>query len=153
MTRDRTRIARPERPAIGPHRPARAPRPPASQVVRAEEGRQAKTPFTALWALPLVLVLGLAVRLAHLAAIYRSPFFRPMSTDPGLGFDEWAQSIAAGRWIDTSPFWIDPLYSYLLGVFYRVLVHGFLIPRVINLTLGRAAAYILALTAPTVSLS
>jgi tetratricopeptide (TPR) repeat protein len=94
-----------------------------------------------------VLVLGLAVRLAHLAAIYRSPFFRPMSTDPGLGFDEWAQSIAAGRWIDTSPFWIDPLYSYLLGVFYRVLGHGLLIPRVINLTLGLAAAYLVALTA------
>jgi hypothetical protein len=147
VTRDRTRLARPGRPAIGPPRPARAPRPPAPQASDAEEGRPAPANFAAPWALPLVITLGLAARLAHLTAIYRSPFFRPMSTDPGLGFDEWAQDIAAGRWIGAAPFWIDPLYSYLLGAFYRVLGHGPWIPRVINLALGLAAAYLAALTA------
>jgi len=117
------------------------------QVTDAGERQPVTANSAAPWALPLVIAVGFAARLAHLAAIYRSPFFRPMATDPGLGFDEWAQDLAAGRWIGAAPFWIDPLYSYLLGVFYRVLGHGPWIPRVINLILGLGAAYLVALTA------
>ena len=70
------------------------------------------------WLLGLF-VVGLVLRVAHVATIRDSPFFEWLMLDPRM-YDEWARRIAAGDWLGTRPFFQDPLYPYLLAVVYRV---------------------------------
>ena len=99
--------------------------------------------FAASWLLPLVLVLGLVVRLAHLAFLRGSPFFAQLVLDARF-YDAWAQRLAAGRWIGDAAFWVDPLYAYFLGFFYEMAGYGLLLPRVTNALMGTATALVVA---------
>jgi tetratricopeptide (TPR) repeat protein/4-amino-4-deoxy-L-arabinose transferase-like glycosyltransferase len=95
------------------------------------------------WALPAVLALALALRLAHLVALEHSPFGEALVLDARY-YDAWAKQIAAGTWVATSPFWVDPLYAYVLAVIYAVAGHNLLLPRILNLVLGVATAALVA---------
>src|SRR3990172_13333219 len=86
-------------------------------------------------ALAVAPALGLALRVAHLIALRRSPFFTSLVLDARY-YDTWAQEIAAGAWIGRAAFWVDPLYAYVLGLAYRLGGHNLLLPRLIAVTCG-----------------
>jgi 4-amino-4-deoxy-L-arabinose transferase-like glycosyltransferase len=75
------------------------------------------------WALGLFLA-ALLLRLVHLATIRDSPFFSVLYIDPRW-YDEWAQRIAAGDLIGERPFFLDPLYAYVLAAIYAVFGHHY----------------------------
>jgi tetratricopeptide (TPR) repeat protein len=101
------------------------------------------------WLLPAILGLGLLLRVLHLFALSRSPFFEALIMD-ARAYDEWGQRIAAGEWIGRSAFWVDPLYAYVLGLLYRVLGHDLLLPRLLNVAFGLATALLVARIAESV---
>lgn len=90
-------------------------------------------------------MLGLAalLRLLHLAAISGSSFDTGLQLDH-RAYDEWGQRIAAGEWIGAGPFFVDPLYAYLLGALYAVLGHSLLVVRLVQLALGVATCWLAA---------
>ena len=90
------------------------------------------------WAL-LLLGLALALRLAHLATIARSPFLEHLGLDP-LFHDEWGRRIASGEWVGTGLFYQDPLYAYFLGVVYAIFGHQRIAAVAIQLLLGTLVA-------------
>ncbi len=75
------------------------------------------------WALALFLA-ALSLRLIHLFTVRDSPFFSILYIDP-LWYDEWAQRIAAGQWLSERPFFLDPLYPYMLAVIYASFGHSY----------------------------
>lgn len=75
------------------------------------------------WALALFLA-ALSLRLIHLLTVRDSPFFSILYIDP-LWYDEWAQRIAAGQWLSERPFFLDPLYPYMLAVIYASCGHSY----------------------------
>jgi tetratricopeptide (TPR) repeat protein len=95
------------------------------------------------WLLPAVLGLGLVLRLLHLAFVRDSPFFGALQLD-AQAYDAWAQRIAAGEWIGREPFWVDPLYAYVLAGIYRLAGHDLLLPRLVNIGCGVATALVVA---------
>jgi len=93
-------------------------------------------------ALPAILSLGAALRMAHLVALRSSPFFAGLGLDHRY-YDQWAQAIAHGE-AKPGVFFVDPLYAYFLAGIYRVLGHDLLWPRVAQLLLGIGTCYLAA---------
>lgn len=98
------------------------------------------------WVLPLVIIIGIALRAAHVMWLRDSPFFSSLMLD-ARAYDEWAQQIAAGDWIGRTAFWVDPLYAYMLAGLYSLAGHELLLPRLVNAGFGIATALIVARTA------
>ena len=90
-----------------------------------------------------MLVLAAALRLAHLAAISGSPFAEALQLDH-LAYDSWAQRIARGQLIGDGPFFVDPLYAYLLGGIYAVAGRSLLLVRLLQIGLGVATCWLAA---------
>jgi tetratricopeptide (TPR) repeat protein len=99
--------------------------------------------LAAPWSLPAVLALAAALRLAHLMAISGSPFATALQLDHRF-YDEWGQRIAAGQLIGTTPFFVDPLYAYVLGGVYAVFGHSLLVVRLLQIALGVATCWLAA---------
>lgn len=72
--------------------------------------------------LPAILLVALAVRLAHFAAVHDQPFFAQLAMD-SQEYDRWAQEIANGQWLGTEVFFQAPLYPYVLATVYTVVGH------------------------------
>ena len=98
------------------------------------------------WLLGAVLTMGLILRVAHLAALRRSPFFDTLQLD-AAAYDEWARQIAGGALIGDRAFWVDPLYAYVLGGLYKLFGHDIALARVLNAAFGVLTAFIVARTA------
>lgn len=96
------------------------------------------------WSLPVVLVLAAALRLGYLAELHATPWWNQLVVDPQY-YDEWAQQIAAGAWLGTRAFYMDPLYPYLLAAVYRIGGHDLLLARLVNVacSVGACAATVL----------
>lgn len=110
------------------------------------------------WRLGLtaVLVLAAVVRLAYVAELRATPWFDRLVVDPEY-YDAWAQRIAAGDWLGTGAFYMDPLYPYVLGALYAVVGRDLLLARLLNVACSvGACAYTAALgrriAGPTVGL-
>lgn len=78
-----------------------------------------------------VLVLAAVVRLAYVAELRATPWFDRLVVDPEY-YDAWAQRIAAGDWLGTGAFYMDPLYPYVLGALYAVVGRDLLLARLLN---------------------
>ena len=76
------------------------------------------TDRTRFWLIGLT-ALAFLFRLAHVLASRGNPFFSSLPVDCAA-YDRWAQRIAGGEWIGHGVFYQDPLYPYLLGIFYRI---------------------------------
>jgi 4-amino-4-deoxy-L-arabinose transferase-like glycosyltransferase len=95
------------------------------------------------WAVAGAVALGVALRVAHVLALRQTPFFDHLVVDPQF-YDAWAQRIAAGDWLGDRPFYMDPLYPYVLGVWYRVVGHDLLRARLLNVAFSAGACVLVA---------
>jgi len=68
----------------------------------------------------VILVVALALRLAHWAAVRRAPFIGEPAMD-SWEYDRWAREIAGGDWLGhgRGVFFQAPLYPYLLALLYK----------------------------------
>lgn len=87
--------------------------------------------------------LGTALRVAHVLALRDSPFFAHLVVDPEY-YDAWAQRIAAGDWLGDRAFYMDPLYPYVLGAFYRLVGRDLLWARLLNVVFSVGACALVA---------
>ena len=70
--------------------------------------------------LAAVFVAALVPRLVYTAQFERSHPQAQRLTIDEASYDRWAREIAGGEWIGREIFFQEPLYSYALGVVYRV---------------------------------
>jgi 4-amino-4-deoxy-L-arabinose transferase-like glycosyltransferase len=82
---------------------------------------------------------ALALRVVHLLTVRDSPFFNYLYIDPGW-YDEWGQRIAAGQLMDQRPFFMDPLYPYLIGAIYALAGHSYIAVGAVQAVLGACVA-------------
>jgi 4-amino-4-deoxy-L-arabinose transferase-like glycosyltransferase len=85
-----------------------------------------------MWWLAGIVAFGTALRLAHVLALRATPWFDQLVVDPEY-YDAWARSIAAGDWMGTRAFYMDPLYPYVLAVVYRLCGRDLLLARLLNI--------------------
>ncbi len=77
-----------------------------------------------VWALA-VFLLAFILRVIHITAIYKtSPFFDVLPGDLGA-YDRWAMRILEQGWLGKEVFYQDPLYPYLLALFYKIIGRDF----------------------------
>lgn len=95
------------------------------------------------WALAAVVALAVALRVAHLVALRGTPWFDHLVIDPQY-YDAWAQQLAGGEWLGTRPFYMDPLYPYLLGALYRLWGHDLMAARLVNVAFGAVTCVLIA---------
>lgn len=81
--------------------------------------------------LTVVLVVATVVRVAYVFELRATPWFDQLVVDPEY-YDAWAQRIAAGDWLGTGAFYMDPLYPYVLGALYAVVGRDLLLARLLN---------------------
>src|SRR6476646_9002855 len=64
-------------------------------------------------------IFGLAL-LVRLLVVYqlRDSALTQRLVGDGRAYDEWARRIAGGDWIGHEPFFLAPLYAWLLGALY-----------------------------------
>jgi 4-amino-4-deoxy-L-arabinose transferase-like glycosyltransferase len=90
---------------------------------------------TAPWVFPLILSVALALRVGHISALRSTLWFDHLDLDARY-FDEWGSRIAAGDWMGSRVFFVDPLYPYLLGVLYWLFGHQLLLIRLLQAAVG-----------------
>jgi tetratricopeptide (TPR) repeat protein len=84
-----------------------------------------------------------ALRLAHLFALSRSPFY-PHQLGDSAGYSAWAERLAGGDWLGNEVFYQAPLYPYFLGVVYALGGASWWTPRLIQCALGALACALVA---------
>jgi 4-amino-4-deoxy-L-arabinose transferase-like glycosyltransferase len=90
-----------------------------------------------------VVVLGTALRVAHVLALRDSPWFAHLVVDPEY-YDAWARQIAAGDWLGDRAFYMDPLYPYVLAGLYRVVGRDLLLARLLNVAFSAGTCLLVA---------
>lgn len=89
------------------------------------------------------LVFGaLLLRLLYLATILDSPYFLHPITDEAM-YDNWAQSLVAGRTFIDYPYYDSPLPAYFLALIYGLFGHSYLMVRLVQVFLGTLNVLIL----------
>jgi 4-amino-4-deoxy-L-arabinose transferase-like glycosyltransferase len=82
---------------------------------------------------------SLALRLLHLQQVVANdPFYAQPSVDSRV-YRDWALRIAAGDWLGSEPFFLSPLYGYLLALVYRLTGPGHFWPLALNALFGACA--------------
>ncbi len=71
------------------------------------------------WGPAAVGALAFLLRWIYLAGARDNPLFENLGLDARF-YDLWAKRIAAGDWIGSEPFFMGPLYPYVLAVLYRL---------------------------------
>lgn len=90
-----------------------------------------------------IALLASALRVAYVLTLRSTPWFDQLVVDPEF-YDAWATRIAAGDWMGARPFYMDPLYPYLLAVLYRLVGRDLLLARLLNVALSTAACVLVA---------
>ncbi len=81
---------------------------------------QTRPPFSIPISLAWILVGSGVFRAAYLlAAAGGDPLFDTPILDAAV-YDSWARQIAAGAWMSSEPFYLPPLYPYLIGLLYLI---------------------------------
>jgi 4-amino-4-deoxy-L-arabinose transferase-like glycosyltransferase/Flp pilus assembly protein TadD len=99
------------------------------------------------WALGLVLLLALGLRLVHMFQMSSSPLFSEPTVDAGT-YTAHAVRLAAGNWLGRGegPFWQPPLYAYFLGAIRLVFSESFFyVARGIQACLGAFSCFLVYL--------
>jgi 4-amino-4-deoxy-L-arabinose transferase-like glycosyltransferase len=131
---------------------ADVPRRPAESAKRSATSADARRPLAALprdradvagWWLPAIVLIAVALRIAHVTALRRTPWFSHLVVDPQF-YDAWAQRVAGGDWLPDRPFYMDPLYAYVLAALYRIGGHDLLAARLLNVAFSAGACLLVA---------
>lgn len=93
-----------------------------------------------------IVLLGFALRVAHVLAMRASPLFDAPVLDV-LYHVEWARAFASGERFQEGPFFRAPLYPWFLGVLFRLFGDGLLLPRLVQCALGAASVLLVHLVA------
>jgi 4-amino-4-deoxy-L-arabinose transferase-like glycosyltransferase len=92
----------------------------------------------------VILIIAAVLRLWHIFAIYPLPLFDELTID-SKKYDEWATYIASGNWLGgQKAFYMDPLYSYLLAIQYKIFGHNLLLVRLVQVTFGVLLCFLIA---------
>ncbi len=91
------------------------------------------------WAPALVVVIAFGLRLGHVWAMRRSPYFAHPVLDAETYYQA-ALALATGQGYPDAVFWQPPGYPYFLALVYAVAGPGFLIPRLVQAATGAASA-------------
>ncbi|MGH7789511.1 MAG: hypothetical protein ACRERC_21745 [Candidatus Binatia bacterium] len=95
------------------------------------------------WCVLAIALLAGALRVAYVLTLRSTPWFDQLVVDPEF-YDAWATRIAAGDWMGARPFYMDPLYPYLLAGLYRLVGRDLLLARLLNVALSAAACALVA---------
>ena len=90
--------------------------------------------------LPLIFLLALALRLLYLDDVADLVVLRQPLVD-AQAYDDWAVKIAGGDWVGSTVFYQDPLYPYLLAVFYAVIGRKLMWVYALQCVLGAAGVF------------
>jgi 4-amino-4-deoxy-L-arabinose transferase-like glycosyltransferase len=94
--------------------------------------------------LAIILIIAAALRFWHISAIYPLPLFDELTID-SKKYDEWATFIANGNWLGgDKAFYMDPLYSYVLAIQYKIFGHNLLFVRLVQVTFGVVFCFLIA---------
>lgn len=116
---------------------------PKSPVSRPGSGRKRGSKiWTSIWPSVFVFLLAVALRAIHLHQMDRYVHFQHPVLDAAY-FDDWGRRIAAGDWIGSEIFFVDPLYSYFLGAVYKVFGHSLDAVRIIQMLIGGLTAVVI----------
>lgn len=124
--------------------PRPAPQPKPDEPVVGSVPNLFERLLASRWSLPVALLVGLLLRLAHGLALSRTPLYDHLGLDCEV-YDEWARRIAAGDWMGSRIFYQDPLYPYFLGVLYAVFGRSLLVVYLVQGALGLATCWLTAL--------
>lgn len=91
-----------------------------------------------------VAVVATVVRLVYLVELRATPWWSQLVVDPEY-YDAWARRIAAGDWLGSRAFYMDPLYPYVLAVVYRLGGHDLWLGRLLNVVCSVGACVLTAL--------
>jgi Flp pilus assembly protein TadD/4-amino-4-deoxy-L-arabinose transferase-like glycosyltransferase len=107
------------------------------RVVRTQSlvGVDSEASTGSAWALALVFVVALAIRLVHVWQLSGAPLFVHLMGD-SRAYDEWAQQIAAGDWLGSAVFYQAPLYPYALATLYSLFGRDLLVVRLVQAIVG-----------------
>jgi len=90
---------------------------------------------------------ALTLRLLNLQQVVANdPFYSQPSVD-SLVYRDWALRIAGGDWLGSEPFFLSPLYGYLLAVVYWIAGPSHFWPLALNAVLGAGACALVFLIA------
>jgi len=90
-----------------------------------------------------IFILAFALRIIHIASIYKtSPFFDILPGDLGA-YDRWAKLIVEEGWLGKDIFYQDPLYPYFLAFFYKVIGRDFFWIYMVQAFMGAASSLLL----------
>jgi len=92
------------------------------------------------WILPLLLLIGIAIRVYYLAGIADSPEFRIPTID-SLWFHDRAASWAEGGDLNELDLFRAPLYPLVLAQLYRIFGTSPYVPRIFQFLLGLGSLY------------
>lgn len=93
----------------------------------------------------VIFILAFALRIIHIASIYKnSPFFDVLPGDLGA-YDRWALEIVEHGWLGKGIFYQDPLYPYLLALFYKTIGRDFFWIYLFQAFLGATTSLLLVL--------
>jgi 4-amino-4-deoxy-L-arabinose transferase-like glycosyltransferase len=94
--------------------------------------------------LAVILIVAAALRLWHISATYPLPLFDELIID-SKKYDEWATYIANGNWLGgPKAFYMDPLYSYVLAIQYKIFGHNLLFVRLVQVSFGLVLCFLIA---------
>jgi hypothetical protein len=113
-------------------------------TVGEREPRAGHVPLTR--AAAALLGLALAVRVAYLRELRRSPLFDGFVLDE-RNYDAWAQRIAAGDVLGEGTFTANPLAPYLLGALYALFERDLVVVRAVQMLASTAVCWLLYLVA------
>lgn len=97
-----------------------------------------------LW-LALLLALGAGIRLAVLLSAHDWIVFRVPVLDAGF-YHDTARGLLAGEWPRAEPYFMGPLYTYVLGGLYALFGGDPLVGRAANLVLGVLTLWLTGVT-------
>jgi tetratricopeptide (TPR) repeat protein len=98
-----------------------------------------------------ILLLGLLLRVGYLAELRHAPDFAMPVIDAEF-HDYWARGIAFGEWrppafeadpqIRTTPYFRPPGYPFFLAAVRRLVGHGYVVPRLVQMLIGILNAWL-----------
>jgi 4-amino-4-deoxy-L-arabinose transferase-like glycosyltransferase len=92
----------------------------------------------------LIFAGALLLRLVYLAEARSDPLFdSPKLLGDAIYYHAWARAVARGEWLAPTPYFLAPLYQYVMGLFYALVGPQLLAVKLLQCVLGAASCTLL----------